>query len=68
MEIPNSFYVIAGTLIAANLGTIFSLIYGIGRLVWFIAKLESRVDKLETEFTVVNDDIRALRVSLTRSR
>lgn len=69
MEIPNSFYVIAGTLIVANLGTIFSLIYGVGRLVWFIAQLESRVEKLENDFTVIHEDIRSLRVShTTRSR
>jgi len=50
-EIPSSFYVIIGTLVVANLGTVVSVIFGVGKLVWFVAKLESRVTAIEVEHT-----------------
>jgi hypothetical protein len=49
-EIPSSVYVIIGTLIIANLGTIVTIIYGVGKLVWFVSKLDSRVSTVEKEF------------------
>lgn len=61
VQIPNSAYVIAGTLIVANVGTIFSLIYGIGKLVWFIAKLDARLEKVEGDVKAAHDRIRELR-------
>lgn len=48
-SIPSSFYVIAGTLIVANIGTVVTIFYGIGKLIWFIAKLDARVGALETD-------------------
>lgn len=48
-QIPTSFYVIVGGLILANLGTVITIFYGIGRVVWFIAKLDSRVETVERE-------------------
>lgn len=50
-QIPSSVYVIIGGLILANLGTVVTVIYGIGKLVWFIAKLDSRVGALEHDTT-----------------
>jgi hypothetical protein len=50
-QIPTSFYVIAGGLVLANLGTVVTIIYGIGKLIWWLAKLESRVVSIETEHT-----------------
>jgi hypothetical protein len=48
-QIPSSVYVVLGTLIVANIGTVISIFYGIGKVVWFIAKLESRVENIEKE-------------------
>lgn len=48
-QIPSSFYVIIGTLILANVGSVITVLVGIGRLIWFIAKLESRVGFIEKE-------------------
>lgn len=48
-QVPTSFYVITGGLVLANLGTVVTVFYGIGRLVWFIAKLDSRVEAIEKE-------------------
>lgn len=50
-QIPTSFYVVAGGLVLANLGTVVTILYGIGKLIWFIAKLESRVGVIEVEHT-----------------
>lgn len=49
-QIPTSFYVIAGGLVLANLGTVVSIFYGIGKVVWFIAKLDARVETIEREY------------------
>ncbi|MCA9339689.1 MAG: hypothetical protein KDA17_02145 [Candidatus Saccharibacteria bacterium] len=49
--IPTSFYIIAGTLILANVGTVVTVFYGIGKLVWWLAKLDSRVSVVEVEHT-----------------
>lgn len=49
MDIPNSFYIVVGGLVLANLGTVVTIIYGIGRMVWFLAQLEARVSSLEKE-------------------
>ena len=51
MQVPSSVYVIIGTLIVANVGTVVTIVYGIGKVVWFIAKLDSRVAVLETDHT-----------------
>lgn len=48
-DIPSSVYVIIGTLIVANLGTLVSIFYGVGKVIWFISKLDSRVGSLEVE-------------------
>ncbi len=48
-QIPTHWYVIAGGLVLANLGTIVSVVYGIGKLIWFISKLDSRVESLEKD-------------------
>jgi hypothetical protein len=50
-EIPSSVYVIIGTLIVANLGTVVTVIYGVGKLVWWMAKLDSRLAAVEVEHT-----------------
>lgn len=48
-QIPSSFYVVVGGLVLANLGTVVTIFYGIGKVVWFIAKLESRVEAIEKD-------------------
>jgi hypothetical protein len=50
-QIPTSFYVIVGGLVLANLGTVVTIFYGIGKVVWFISKLDSRVEVIEREHT-----------------
>lgn len=64
-QIPTSFYVIIGGLVLANLGTVVTIFYGIGRVVWFIAKLDSRVEKIETEH---GKDIDAAHVAIREIR
>lgn len=51
MEIPSSIYVVIGTLIVANLGTVVSVFYGIGKLVWWLSKLDSRIQNVEVNHT-----------------
>ncbi len=46
-QIPSHWYVIAGGLVLANLGTVVTVFYGVGKLIWFISKLDSRVETLE---------------------
>jgi hypothetical protein len=50
-QVPTNFYVIVGGLVLANLGTMVTIFYGIGKLVWFIAKLDSRVSSLENDMS-----------------
>jgi hypothetical protein len=50
-EIPSSVYVIIGTLIVANLGTVVTVFYGIGKIVWWVSKLDSRIATVEVEHT-----------------
>lgn len=50
VQIPTSLYVLVGGLVLANFGTVITVIYGIGKVVWFIAKLESRVEALEKDY------------------
>jgi hypothetical protein len=49
-EIPSSFYVIVGSLIVANIGTVVSIFYGIGKLVWWASSVEHRIKTIETEY------------------
>lgn len=48
-QIPSSFYVIVGGLILFNLGTIVTIFYGVGKVVWWLSKLDSRVEALEKD-------------------
>jgi ArsR family metal-binding transcriptional regulator len=48
-EIPSSVYVIIGSLILANIGTVVTVIYGIGKLVWWLSELNSRVKNVENK-------------------
>jgi hypothetical protein len=50
-EIPSSVYVIIGTLIVANLGTVVTVFYGVGKLVWWASGVEHRLKTIETETT-----------------
>lgn len=61
-KIPDSFYVIAGTIVIANIGTIVSVIWGAGKIIWWGAKLDSRVGVLETSHSKdINEAHRAIR-------
>ncbi len=50
-EIPSSVYVVIGTLIVTNIGAVITIIYGVGKMVWWIAKLDARVATVEVEHT-----------------
>lgn len=69
-QIPSSFYVILGTLVIANLGTVVTIFYGIGRVVWFLAKMDSRLSSLEVEIpkdiNAAFEKIRELKQDLTK--
>lgn len=43
MNIPPSFYYVAGVLIVTNVGTIISLFYAALKSAWWLSKLDSRV-------------------------
>lgn len=60
MEVPNSFYYILGVLIIANLGTIGSVMFFAFRAVWWLSKLESKVDKNLHDVNAAHDKIRDL--------
>jgi hypothetical protein len=47
--VPNNAYVVVGTLIVANIGTVISIFYGIGKLIWWLSKLEARVEAIEAD-------------------
>jgi hypothetical protein len=47
-EIPSSAYVVIGSLVVANIGTVVSVMYGVGKLIWWLSRLESRVEAIET--------------------
>lgn len=64
-QIPSSMYVVIGTLIVANIGTVVSIFYGIGKVVWFISKLDSRVEVIEREHA---KDIDAAHVAIREMR
>lgn len=49
-EIPSNFYVIVGTLIIANIGSVISVFYGIGRAIWWASAMDKRVSFIETEY------------------
>jgi len=48
-EIPSSVYVIIGTLIVANIGSVITVVYGVGKMVWWMSKLDSRVAVVEVQ-------------------
>lgn len=60
-QIPTSFYVAAGTLIVMNLGTVVTIFYGIGRVVWFLAKLDEKVKAHDKDINAAHAAIRDVR-------
>lgn len=46
-NIPDSLYTLIGVLIIANVGTIVSVIVAALRSVWWMSKLDSRVDRAQ---------------------
>lgn len=56
MEIPISFYYLVGTLILTNIGTIGSVLVFGGKSVWWLSKLDSRID--DAKETAVRAHIR----------
>lgn len=61
MEIPSSFYVIAGTLIVANLGTVLSVFYGIGKAVWWAAQVDSKIKDHTEDIDAAHKFIREIK-------
>ncbi len=47
MGTPDQLSSLVGILIMANVGTIATMLYGTGRVIWWMAKLEARVEHLE---------------------
>lgn len=52
-NIPSIFYWAIGVLVVMNFGTIISVLFGVFKVVWFVAKLESRLENVENK---VHDD------------
>lgn len=60
-EIPSILYWLIGVSVVANFGTIVSLMYFSGRIVWWAAKIDHRVDEHDHEI----DDLRNMIISRT---
>ncbi len=43
-EIPQAFYYLIGTLIIANFSAIIAVVAAAGRALWWVSKLDSRVE------------------------
>lgn len=69
-QIPTNFYVVVGVLVLANIGTVVSIFYGVGKVVWWLSKLDSRVENLENETTkdidAAHSAIREIRKEITQ--
>lgn len=50
-QIPSSFYVVIGGLVLANLGTVVSVLYGVGRAVWWASHVEARLTAVEKDMS-----------------
>lgn len=61
MEVPSSLYYLVGTLIVANIGTIGSVLLFGAKAIWWISKLESRVDKNNHDIQAAHEKIRDLK-------
>lgn len=59
-ELPNTFFWIVGILVVFNAGTIISVLYGVGKALWFFAKLDSRVQKNTDDIHSAHKKIREL--------
>jgi len=59
-KIPSSVYVAVWSLLLANIGTIVTILYGIGRLVWWASSVESRLKDHTKDINAAFEKIRAL--------
>ena len=57
----SKFYWVMGTLIVMNFGTIISIFVGAGRAVWWISKLDSRVETNRKDVNAAHSMIRDLK-------
>lgn len=53
-------YWFVGAMVVMNFGTILTVIGGVGRIIWFVAKLDSRVEKNSNDVSAAHVKIRAL--------
>jgi len=47
MEVPSAFYYLTGTLILTNIGTVGAILVFAGKAVWYLSRLDSRVEKAQ---------------------
>lgn len=61
-EMPSWMMYTVGSLIVANIGTILAVAWGVTKLVakasWFVAKLDSRIEKNEKDVAAAHEKIR----------
>ena len=68
MEIPSSFYYLVGSLILANIGTIGSIIVFGARAIWWLSKLDSRVEKTEKDTHAYHEKLREVKDDIKEVR
>lgn len=61
MDIPSSFYYLVGSLVVANVGTIGAIVVFAGRAIWWLSKLESRVDHNTKDLHAAHDKLREIK-------
>jgi hypothetical protein len=73
MEIPkaafqvidlNTFYWVAGLLIVTNIGTVGTILFTMGRALWWVAKLDSRVEKNSKDVDSAHQGIRDIKLEI----
>lgn len=57
-------YFVIGFLVVMNLGTIVSVLVGVGKLIWWLSKLESKVDNHQKDINAAHEKIRDLKESI----
>lgn len=60
----SSFYIIIGTLIVMNFGSIITMLITAGRVIWFIAKIDAQVKENTKDIDKAHEMIRDINRSV----
>lgn len=68
MDVPAGFYYLVGSLVVANLGTIGAIVVFAGRALWWLSKLDSRVEHNTKDLHAAHDKLREIKNDLKELR